>query len=337
MERILLWFKNYYDKLAALLVLLAFLFSLFFLAMHVNLLKHEYAQFERHQSGLTPAHPEPPPPNLAVFEEGSQRRLEPFQLSDWTKTNQLMVAELRVSCIRCDRPIPYFAMECPFCRAPQPKIKELSPDRDDDGMPNDWEIKYGLNPLDASDASGDLDNDGFTNLEEFKFQTQPNDPKSRPPWTAKLYLTHIKPLKFALVFKAVSTFTDYQMFQLNLRDGDKTLFRKLGEDAEGFKVVSFDKENSILTLKRGEKLIPLVKGQRNPRTEFEVTVTFDVENRDITLRTDSEFTLRDSKFKVKEIDSERKLVLITDLSTGRELWIGERQSMGQEAGPDPAP
>ena len=40
-------------------------------------------------------------------------------------------------------------------------------DSDKDGMPDDYEIKYGLNPKDASDAKGDLNNDGYTNIEEY--------------------------------------------------------------------------------------------------------------------------------------------------------------------------
>ena len=46
-------------------------------------------------------------------------------------------------------------------------------DSDGDGMPDDWEIKNGLNPNDASDAAMDKDNDGYTNLEEYLNGTDP--------------------------------------------------------------------------------------------------------------------------------------------------------------------
>ena len=36
-----------------------------------------------------------------------------------------------------------------------------SADTDGDGMPDGWEIKYGLDPLDSVDALQDSDNDGF--------------------------------------------------------------------------------------------------------------------------------------------------------------------------------
>ena len=40
-------------------------------------------------------------------------------------------------------------------------------DSDRDGMPDEWEVRHGLNPNDASDASGDLNGDGYTNVEKF--------------------------------------------------------------------------------------------------------------------------------------------------------------------------
>ena len=46
-------------------------------------------------------------------------------------------------------------------------------DSDGDGMPDWWEITYGLNPNDPADASQDSDNDGWTNLEEYQNGTDP--------------------------------------------------------------------------------------------------------------------------------------------------------------------
>lgn len=40
-------------------------------------------------------------------------------------------------------------------------------DADMDGMPDEWENKYGLNPDDASDANGDINGDGYTNIEKY--------------------------------------------------------------------------------------------------------------------------------------------------------------------------
>jgi len=51
-------------------------------------------------------------------------------------------------------------------------------DDDNDDMPDTWEIQYGLDPLDDSDASGDLDGDGVSNLDEYNAGTDPTN--SRP-------------------------------------------------------------------------------------------------------------------------------------------------------------
>ncbi|MDG1308202.1 MAG: hypothetical protein P8P22_08665, partial [Porticoccaceae bacterium] len=46
-------------------------------------------------------------------------------------------------------------------------------DDDNDGMPDVWEIRYGLNPNDSSDAESDQDNDGVTAYDEFIAGTIP--------------------------------------------------------------------------------------------------------------------------------------------------------------------
>ena len=49
-------------------------------------------------------------------------------------------------------------------------------DSDADGMPNEWEIKYGLNITNKTDADMDPDNDLLTNLEEYLNKTNPLNP-----------------------------------------------------------------------------------------------------------------------------------------------------------------
>ena len=46
-------------------------------------------------------------------------------------------------------------------------------DSDHDGMPDEWEKKFGLNPEDSSDGPEDSDKDGYTNVEEWLNGTDP--------------------------------------------------------------------------------------------------------------------------------------------------------------------
>jgi len=52
---------------------------------------------------------------------------------------------------------------------------EVPADADKDGMTDDWETQYGLNPKEPSDASLDSDGDGYTNIEEYLNGTNPQE------------------------------------------------------------------------------------------------------------------------------------------------------------------
>ncbi|MDA8140178.1 MAG: DUF1566 domain-containing protein [Desulfobacteraceae bacterium] len=55
-----------------------------------------------------------------------------------------------------------------------------SQDTDGDGLPDWWEIQYGLIPTNSADGSFDFDGDGYTNLQEFAANTDPTDEDSHP-------------------------------------------------------------------------------------------------------------------------------------------------------------
>src|SRR5580765_4706304 len=56
-----------------------------------------------------------------------------------------------------------------------PELTSTTPpvDTDGDGMPDKWELRYGLNPRDGTDGSADKDRDGYTNVEEYLNGTNP--------------------------------------------------------------------------------------------------------------------------------------------------------------------
>lgn len=64
---------------------------------------------------------------------------------------------------------------------PTPGVHQSSGpvDRDGDGMPDEWEMAWSLNPDDPSDALQDADGDGMSNLAEYLSGTDPRNPASR--------------------------------------------------------------------------------------------------------------------------------------------------------------
>lgn len=58
---------------------------------------------------------------------------------------------------------------------PELKSAPAPDDRDRDGMPDDWETHYDLDPTSVADGSRDADGDGYTNVEEYLNATNPQE------------------------------------------------------------------------------------------------------------------------------------------------------------------
>lgn len=104
------------------------------------------------------------------------------------KLESFLASERRVLC-KCGKAISgdvKAVPKCPFCGEKQLEEKAVVIDADGDGMPDEWEKRFGLNPNDPSDAALDKDSDAFTNLEEFTAKTDPTDAKDHPDYLDSL-------------------------------------------------------------------------------------------------------------------------------------------------------
>ncbi len=172
----------------------------------------------------------------------------------------------------CGLPIPFGLKVCPFCGAKQPEEVKVALDSDGDGIPDETEKKWGMNPNDAADADADKDGDGFTNLEEFEAGTDPTDPASHPDYLD--FLKIVPPLKetplpffFAKVKKlpAGDKFVFENPRKKTAFGGNETYDAALGEKigTSGFTVKSYVKSSRKIR----------IKGSVNSREEDTSTVT----------------------------------------------------------------
>jgi len=103
-----------------------------------------------------------------------------------------LASERRVFCAKaeCHAPILPDTKTCPFCNEAQPEKEAPAVvlDADGDGLPDEWERKYGLSPSNPGDADEDADGDGFTNAEEYAAQTSPVDRNDHPDYLDSLKL-----------------------------------------------------------------------------------------------------------------------------------------------------
>ncbi len=323
-----LWLKKVYDKLAAAAVLLVLVISLFMLAVQAQSLKQQQSRFDGELQRQTPLHALAQPTDRTLFDMSRLALIDPSQIGEWPL--RLMVPELRVRCTECQRPIPYAATVCSFCKA------EQGPDVAPDPF-KDWLKKNNLNTLDAEIGSADADNDGFTNREEFDFKTDPNQATNHPPALAKVTVQSIQPISFRLIFKSVSKMPEGKnLFQINLRSNDKTWWKSIGEEVEGFKLITYDEkgpEGQVLTLQRGDKKIPLIKGREVPRNEYLITLNSKLDGGALPpVRVDEEFTVKGVQYRVKTVDISSNTVLIHDPSRDMDVLIS-----GQVSGPKSVP
>ena len=133
------------------------------------------------------------PVDMTPYERALQFAVKPPTIAEVAdEGGNFLVSERRIFCQVCKKPIKDGTKVCPLCGEAQPEPEKPVADADGDGLPDDWEKKYGLDTA-QNDADADKDGDGFSNAEELAAGTDPADKLSHPDYFASLKV--VLPLK----------------------------------------------------------------------------------------------------------------------------------------------
>ena len=318
------WLKDHYEKVILLVALVVLLSSSVHLVQHIQANKADAAlSLARVNLQGTLVSLKDTVPFDNVLAQARSSATAKLQTSPRTT-----VSELRVSCVKCGRPVAYEALTCPFCLAEQPPIASIEDlDTDKDGLPDQWELEMGLDPQSPGDAHADLDGDGFTNIEEYQAKTDPRDPDSFPDPIVKLRVLGIRPVPFYLRFVGKQQLADgTDRFQLNLQTQERTYFAKLGDVILGYKVDKYEPKGrggqETLTMVRAADKRPVELIKMRPVTEQELAIMFVClleRNRLQPRRLNDVFTHRGVEYKV--VDIRRESVVIQHGKTGKTVTV----------------
>lgn len=196
------------------------------------------------------------------------------------------VKALRCENTECRKILPWSmakGRKCPFCQGeigdpgdpPDYETQVAKLDTDGDGMPDRYETKMGLNPLDPSDADKDQDNDGFSNLYEFLVKTDPTDSRSFPGLEKCLYLYRLTKKVMPLMLNGVTQVDpkNKKTWDINLTINNMREAKMLGDTFDIGKVkyqivdVEYrtkDRQDASVTVGDDASLVtvaPVVKGK----------------------------------------------------------------------------
>lgn len=327
------WARSAFDKIILFAVLFGLLLSLILLILMVDRARKKLDDLSRKQELSRNLSQAARLLDMTFLDEGIEKLQTPEQIPVWS--NRLMVAELRVSCVKCGRPIGIDADVCPFrnCGAQQPAVlKAKTKDSDLDSMPDEWELKHGLNP-NADDTMQDADADGFTNLEEYQAGTNPRDAAAHPDYATKLRVIKIGRTPMPLSFQGVQRLsTNDVRFLLKNKRLQRDTYAKLGATVDGYKLVKFeekkikvskktfdvDEDVSVLTVSKDNKEMPLTI-HRDNQGEIGANLIFLVDQTKMIVKIGDVIKLKNNSYKI--IDIKKDAVILSDTNTGKEMSV----------------
>lgn len=331
-----------YDKVIVVVVLGGLLYSLLWLTFSSDRRQRAEEEYKTAVHALIPKMREGPGVDMGVYSNALQQLGRPKQVTVDDSAIGFFVPERRVWCVACGKPIPYAAELCSFCSAPQPDVKGVVVlDTDGDGMPDTWELQYGLDSLNPSDAAGDADDDGFTNLEEYLAGTDPRDPKSHPPVDVLLRVISLDSKPIPLTFTSKNTMLDGKLqCQFNSHGANRQTFwvyegQLIGNT--GYVLVSLEAKSetrpdpsigkrvvdiSVATIKRlvDDKVFELPINDAN-FAETVVNMVLPLDKTTYSAPVGGVFELRGLRYRVISVDKNANTVVLENESTGKSVTL----------------
>lgn len=344
--------QRHYDKILALLVVLALVGSIMRLVTSSARIGAEERGYRESMEALEPVHPKAEITPLQPYSNALALMSNPFRIPlAAERSDGFFVPEARVWCVSCRRPIPRSATNCPYadCGAKQTvePDKVEGYDSDGGGIPDAWEEQYGLNPHDAADDRIDSDGDGFNNYEEYLAGTDPTDPESHPDVASRLRVKDIQVNHIPIKFMGATKMPDGRYrCQINLKpagaDAADTYFVTEGNPIGKTDFTLLEHELIVerrpdpmmgnrernfevhqIVLGRGGKKIVLRQNEDAVDPDFHITLVLTLDDSVYELTGEGTLRLRGEKYRVISVDSQANTVVLRNDANGRELTVPE--------------
>ena len=206
-------------------------------------------------------------------------------------------------CSQCKKIVPWSQlrkndMRCPFEACSQDLRDPGEPedyenkianfDSDGDGMPDRYEIRFGLNCNSADDADQDKDGDSYSNWFEYYCRTNPDDAKSIPSIDKMMFVSKIEAVKLPLKLNRIIARNpkdkkSYKIYlAINNRDKQNDIGDTLELSGKRYKIVDAEKRSTTeqrtsYAQQEDDSLIWLMpEGSTNAADRIEVRARKDV-------------------------------------------------------------
>lgn len=243
--------------------------------------------------------------------------------------------------------------KCPVCSTPTKPVTEIlsaGQDKDLDGITDKDELKYGLNPDDASDATLDKDGDGFSNIDELKLKFDLGDKLSHPSVINRTKLSpRISEKEYYPIILANLVLNDPKdktKWDINgdifVKNRKKGFFNRINETIPeiGYTItdvgVEEDGKQFIIIVKEGEQPAKIF-ASKNPAVKRELIVVLnELTNEIVKFEEGKEFKLKDlngteEKYKAEKVVNNELIVI--DYQINEKVKLGFNSTLPKPGTP----